>query len=152
MQIRVEAIAEASLQVAFATAIDIAAWPAFVSGVQGVELLTPGPIGAGTRFRETRAMFGRTASEEMTVTEIEAPRRFLLTALNHGTAYRVEHRFEAEGAATRLVLVFEGRPVTLAARLLMPLGLLFRGSVRRQLEGDLADLAREAGRRQRGGG
>jgi hypothetical protein len=57
------------------------------------------------------------------------------------------HRFEAHGGGTKLELAFEGRPVTLLARLLTPLGLLFQGTVKRQLEADLADLAREAERR-----
>ena len=48
-----------------------------------------------------------------------------------------------------LELAFEGRPVTLLARLLAPLGLLFQGTVKRQLAADLADLAREAERRAR---
>jgi hypothetical protein len=99
-------------------------------------------VAVGTRFRETREMFGRKATEEMTVAEIEPPRRLVLTAFNHGTAYRVEHLLTAESAGTR---------VTLAARLLMPLGLLFRGTVRRQLVSDLADLGHEAGRRLRDG-
>ena len=37
--------------------------------------------------------------------------------------------------------------MTLLARLLAPLGLLFQGTVKRQLAADLADLAREAERR-----
>jgi uncharacterized membrane protein len=150
MQIAISAAVDAPLDVAFATALDIANWPQFMSAIRSVELLTPGPPAVGTRFRETRVMFGRAASEEMTVAELEPPRRLALTAFNHGTAYRAEHRFESVGAATRVELVFEGRPVTLAARLFMPLGLLFMGSVRRQLEADLADLKRETERRHRG--
>ena len=71
----------------------------------------------------------------------------MLTAFNHGTAYRAEHLCEPRGEKTRLRLEFEGRPVTLAARLLAPIGLLFLRSVRRHLEADLADLKREAERR-----
>ena len=135
----------------FAVALDIANWPQFVSAIETIELLTPGSVAVGTRFRETRVMFGRHATEEMTVVEIEPPRRFLLTAFNHGTAYRAEHRFAPEGAGTRMTLVFEGRPATLLARLFAPLGRLFMGSLQRQLEADLADLKREAERRRRQG-
>jgi carbon monoxide dehydrogenase subunit G len=154
MQIAVEATVNAPPDVVFQTTADIANWPKFISGIQAVELLTPGPVAAGMRFRETRTMFGKAATEEMTVAEFEPPRRFLLTAFNHGTAYRAEHTFAAEGAGTRLRLAFEGRPVALAARLFIPLGWLFASSVRRQLEGDLADLKAEAEaeRRHREGG
>ena len=93
MQIAVECFVEAPPDAAFSAAIDISNWPRFISGVQSVELLTPGPVAAGTRFRETRSIFGRQASEDMTLAQIEPPRRFLLTAFNHGTAYRAEHLF-----------------------------------------------------------
>ena len=60
-----------------------------------------------------------------------------------------EHLLEAYGGGTTLALEFEGRPVTLLARLFAPLGLLFQGTVKRQLAADLADLARGAERRAR---
>lgn len=96
-------------------------------------------------------MFGRMATEEMTVAGMEVPRKLVLTAFNRGTAYRAEHLVVAQGTGTRVALDFEGRPVTLAARLFMPLGLLFLGSMKRQPATDLADLKREAERRHRAG-
>jgi len=151
MQVGIEAVIEAPFATVFAAVADIPAWPQFISGIESVEMLIGGPVAAGMRFRETRVMFGRRATEEMMVAEIAPPRRLVLTALNHGAAYRVEHLLEPAGAHTRLRLVFEGRPVTLVARLLMPLGLLFRGAVKHQLAADLADLKREAERRAREG-
>ena len=53
----------------------------------------------------------------MTLAQTDPPRRFLLTAFNHGTAYRAEHLFAPEAAGTRTTLVFEGQPATLLARL-----------------------------------
>ena len=149
MRITVQLKIDAPPDVAFALVADIPGWPRVISGIQSVDMLTPGPVAVGTRFRETRLMFGRQATEEMTVAEIEAPRRLILTAFNHGTAYRAEHLFEAHAGGTKLELAFEGRPVTLLARLLTPLGLLVRGTVKRQLTADLTDLAREAERRAR---
>jgi len=94
-------------------------------------------------------MFGKSATEEMTVAELEPPRRFLLSTFSHGTAYRAEHRFATEAAGTRINLTFEARPATLLSRIFAPLGWLSLGAVRRQLASDLADLAREAERRHR---
>jgi len=74
MQIAVRCFVEAPPDAAFSTAIDISNWPRFISSVQSVELLTPGPVAAGTRFRETRSMFGRQASEDMTLAQIDPPR------------------------------------------------------------------------------
>jgi len=92
-------------------------------------------------------MFGRTAAEEMTIAEFQPPNRLLLTAFNHGTRYEVDHSFTAAGSGTRLSLRFEGRPVTRLSRFLWPLGRLFAGSVRSQVEKDVADLKREVERR-----
>lgn len=152
MEIVVQATVDAPPDPVFATAADIASWPQFIAGIATVELLTPGTVATGTRFRETRVMFGRQATEEMTVAEIAPPQRLVLTAYNHGTAYRVEHSFVPEAGGTRMTLKFEGKPISLLAWLLMPLGLLFMGNVKRQLQADVADLAREAERRHRAKG
>jgi hypothetical protein len=150
MQISVEAVVEAPPQAVFALMADVAAWPKVIPAIKTVEILTPGPVAVGTRFRETRRMFGQWATEEIAVAEIVSPHRFVLTAFNHGTAYRTEHLFEPEGSGTRAMLVFEGRPVSLAARLFTPLAGLFVGSVRRHLAADLAALKVAAERRQNG--
>ena len=42
-----------------------------ISGIKRLEILTDGPIGKGTRFKETRVMFGREATETMEVTQWE---------------------------------------------------------------------------------
>ena len=43
-----------------------------------MEKLTPGEFGPGTRFRETRKMFGKTQSELFEVVETDPPRRVRL--------------------------------------------------------------------------
>jgi len=152
MRIAVEFVVEAPPDAVFAAAADIANWAQFISAIESVALLTSGPVGVGTRFRETRMMFGRRASEEMTVVEMVPPERIVLTAFNHGTEYRAEHRFAGDGTGTRMTLVFEARPATRLARLFAPLGWLLMGRVKRQLEADGADLKREAERRRASGG
>jgi uncharacterized protein YndB with AHSA1/START domain len=149
MQVRVQSVIAAPPETVFAVATEIARWPEFIAAIERVEVLTPGPVAVGTRFRETRTMFGRSATEEMTVAEIDPPLRLVLTAHNHGTAYRAEHLFAPQGAGTSLTLTFDGRPQSLPARLFAPIGYLMLGTVRRQLASDLADLGREAERRHK---
>ena len=144
MRIVVDMHAAAPRERVFALSLDIPRWPELIGAIDRIELLTPGPVGVGTRFRETRRMFGREASEEMTVAEITAPERFVLTACSNGTAYRAEHHFATEPGGTRLTLVFNGSPQTIAARLLRPLALALRGTITRPLAADLADLKRAA--------
>ncbi len=144
MRICVETAISASPERVFALLTDVERWPETMVAIERIDMLTEGPVDLGTRFRETRTMFGREAIEEMTVAEISPPQRFVLTATNRGTAYRAEHLLEAHDAGTRLRLIFDGTPQTLAARLLAPLGYLMRGTIERQLAVDLADLKRAA--------
>ena len=146
MQISVATTVDASPERVFAVATAIPRWPEVIRGIGRVEILTPGAVAMGTRFRETRVMYGREATEEMTVAELDPPKSFVLTAENHGTRYRAEHTFVPDGRGTRLTMTFSGKPVTLLARLFMPLGLLMAGSLKRTLEADLADLKRAAER------
>ena len=59
MQIVLETIIAAPATVVFSTLVDVGRWAQFMSGIGSVEILTPGPLALGTRFRETRTMFGR---------------------------------------------------------------------------------------------
>jgi len=49
---------------------DLARRPAWLSDVESVEVLTPGPFGAGTRWRETRVGPDGPAVEELVVTAV----------------------------------------------------------------------------------
>jgi carbon monoxide dehydrogenase subunit G len=145
MKTEVSVEIDAPPDTALAVITDIPRWPDVMRGVERVALLEPGAPRVGTRFRVTRTMFGRSASEDMTVAELSP--RLVLTAENHGTRYVVTHAVEPAARGSRLVLTFEGVPVSLAARLFSVIGLLFMGALRRQLAADLADLKAEAERR-----
>jgi uncharacterized protein YndB with AHSA1/START domain len=110
--------------------------------IESVEMLTHGPTRVGTRFRETRVMFGRRASETMEVAELEPGRGYVLTAESCGARYRTAVTFTPErgGAATRVRATFEGTPVSLMARLLTPLMGFMAKACARALEADCADL------------
>lgn len=145
MRIVVERRIAAPRDKVFAVMTDIASWPEVIGAIRSIEFLERAPhrpVGVGARFRETRIMFGQTATEEMTVAEIVPPERFVLTAHSHGTRYVAEHVLTADGADTILHLAFEGRPQTLLARLLGPIAIVMAGHLRRQLTSDLDDLAR----------
>lgn len=147
MKAVVEAKSAAKPDIAYAAGIDIQSWPGFIRGIESVEILTEGPPRTGTRFRETRTLFGRKASQEMTVAVLKPPRRCVFTAENHGARYVATTEFLPHGNGSLLRLTFEGIPVTLAARLLSIMSVLMAAQVRRQLQSDIDDLAAEAGRR-----
>lgn len=147
MKISLTTKVNAPPEAVFAIMADIPCWHQVLQKIESVEMLTPGPVAAGTRFRETRTMFGKSATEEMTVAEIEPPHRLVLTAFSHGTAYRAEHIVEPSPSGCTVTLEFEGRPMSFVARLMAPVGWLFLGLVKKQIAGDLQDLKRAAEQR-----
>lgn len=126
----------------FAVASDFANAPKAIPAILRVEMLTPGPVRPGARFRETRKMFGKEASEEMTVAELEPPRRYLLTAESHGCRYRTEFRFEPVAAGTEVVMTFRGEPLTALAKVMTIVMKPMFKSVAKLCARDLADLKR----------
>ncbi len=142
MKFSVSQTVRAQPALAFAVASDVKAWPGIISGVEHTEIITRDPIGAGTRFRETRRMHGQLATEEMVFAEFDPPNCFVLTAYNHGTRFRAAHEFKPNGLATEMTLSFSGRPVTRLAHILSPFAFLFQPLLRRQRASDLADLKR----------
>jgi carbon monoxide dehydrogenase subunit G len=112
---------------------DLEAWPAVVGTVEGVELLTPGPLGRGSRVRLRQAKVGEGTWE---VAAWEPPSSFQLRRTSSGLTTVVDHLVEATGErASRLTLRLELRG------LLAPvLGRLARGMTERSLAEEAADV------------
>jgi hypothetical protein len=87
-------------------------------------------------------MFGKEASEEMTVAEFEPPRRYVLLAESHGSRYRSELRFEPQGSGTEVVMTFRGEPLTFVAKVMYVLMKPMIKSMAKLCAKDLADLKR----------
>ncbi|MEL7485039.1 MAG: SRPBCC family protein, partial [Planctomycetota bacterium] len=71
--IHVSETVNASIEDVFAVASDIANAAERIGGIDSVEMLTEGPVGMGTKWRETRTMFGKQADETMWITAWEPP-------------------------------------------------------------------------------
>ena len=128
----------------FALATDFEHAAERVSAIVRMEMLTDGPVGLGTRFRETRVMFKREATEEMTVVEWEPPLRYVLGAESCGSRYRSELRCTPEGEGTRFSMSFEAEPQTFFAKVM---GFLMKGMIKKMGEmclKDLEDIGRAA--------
>ncbi|MEU0372664.1 SRPBCC family protein [Streptomyces sp. NPDC006283] len=128
---------------------DIWGWQRTLSGVEKVEVLTEGGFGVGTRWRETRRMLGKEATEEMYVTVCEPPERYVVEADSHGTHYVSEFTVVPAGPeATTVRLTFGAEPpggfMGLLAKVLGPLG---AKAVRKAIARDLDDVAAAVERR-----
>ena len=125
----------------FAKLIDYENFPDFISAITSVELLTEGEIGVGTRFRETRVMFGKEASEEMEIVEFERPSRLVYTAASHGCSYRSTHELTEKDGGTELSMTFEGRGVSFMGKVMSGLmGWMMKSACRKAIVKDFADL------------
>lgn len=134
--------AAAPLEVVWGLATDLAAAPDHLSGVEKVEVLTPGGFDVGARWRETRTMFGRAATEEMWVTAVEPVRSYTIEAESNGVHYVSTFLFEPADGGTRITLTFGGRATGTGTRILGALtGPLARRGIEKALRGDLDDLA-----------
>lgn len=126
------------------TMTDLAAWESVLSGVERVEVLSPGGFGVGTRWRETRRMFGKEATEEMWVTACEPAERYMVEAESHGTRYISELRLLTAGPETTTVrMSFTAVPPGGVKGLLAKAaGALGARAVRQAITRDLDDVAR----------
>jgi hypothetical protein len=111
-----------------------------ISAIVKVDMLTDGPTRVGTRFRETRVVFGREACEEMTVTAFEPPKRYTLGAESHGSRYHTELSFTSDGQGTRVTMTFAATPLTFMARVMSLLTRPLAKSLVKMCAKDLDDL------------
>jgi uncharacterized protein YndB with AHSA1/START domain len=126
----------------FAAATDFAGAASRISGIRAVRVFTDGPTRVGTRFEETRVMFGREAKETMEVVALDPPRSYVLRAESHGCRYRTELRFTPRDGGTLVEMEFGAEPLTLAAKVMSVLFAPMMKSVVKLCGKDLADLAR----------
>ena len=120
--------------------------PQRIEGIKKIEMLTNGPVGRGTRFRETRVMFGKEHSEEMTVTEWSPPRSYVLECESCGCHYRSQVSVRPEGGnASTVEMTFEAKGISFLAKVFGGLmGPMMAKQCRKAFEKDLDDLKRAA--------
>ena len=128
----------------FQLSTDLDRWPEIIKGITRVEKLTPGPVAVGTRFKETRIMFGRETTEEMAFTAIEPNRSYTIEANSCGCLFRATFRFDPKGPDADVKLTMESKATSFFAKLMKPLAYLMAGSMKKCLEGDLASLKASA--------
>lgn len=127
---------------------DLPARVGWLSTVTAVEVVTTGPFGVGTVWRETRTIpDGTRVTEEFRVEQADPPGRFRVTSPGIGADYRTTYTFTPvevgrHRGRTLATVVQEGAPTAAYGRFL---ALVFGGLAARTVEGalrqDLTDLA-----------
>ncbi len=124
---------------------DLDGAPERIDGILSVEVLTDGEFGVGTRWRETRKMFGKEATEEMEVVAVDPGRGYTVTAESCGNHYETTMACVPQGDdACRVEFTFGWTPVSLGAKLMSPMMFLMKGVLRKCVEDDLACIKRAA--------
>ena len=132
---------EASSEDVFRIFSDIEHCTDRISGIKKIDMLTDGPIRAGTRFRETRVMFNKEAVEEMEITAMVPGKSFTIGCESCGCTYATTFRFTPNGSGTNVELHMEARAVSLFAKIMSPLtALMFGPMMRKCMTKDMEEL------------
>ena len=137
----------ASPEKVWAVVSDIPGSAATLSGIDSVQMLSEGPYGEGTRWKETRTMMGRQETVEMWVAEADPPRSTTVKALQGGAAYTTRFSLAGRDAGTDLTLTFGAEVLkpTLLSKVAMTLfGKIGMSITRKALSKDLAEIAAKA--------
>jgi len=82
--------------VVFAILHDVNHFPTVLPGIIRAEQITPGSVGLGTRFHETRRINGREASAEIEVTTFAPPSHYAATSAQEGITATYHYTLMAE--------------------------------------------------------
>ena len=113
-----------------------------IEAIVKMEVLTDGPIGVGTRFRETRVMFGKEATEEMEIGSFDRPNGYTVTAESHGCKYLSGFRLEEVDGGTTITMTFEAFPQTTVAKVMGVLTKPLQKKMGEMIGKDLEDIKR----------
>jgi carbon monoxide dehydrogenase subunit G len=117
-----------------------------LSNIKAIERVDSGSgFGVGTRWRETREMFGRESTEEMEVTSLEEGRSYTVEARNRGVHYQSVVSVEPSERGSLITMTFEAEPSGMLGKVLAAtLGKLFAGATKKALAKDLDEIASAA--------
>lgn len=129
--------------VVWATITDLDRAPQVMPAIQRIERLQGDGFEVGTRWRETRKVFGREATETMEVTAVDPPHRYVVEADASDAHYRSEFTLADEAGGTRVTMTYDAEPRGTASRLMAAtVGRLLTGATRKAVAADLDDVAR----------
>ena len=131
-----------SKQAIWAAITDIENAAEFISGIESIEIVEKPAHGlVGLRWKETRLLFGKPATVEKWMTDAAENEFYRTRAESDGFIFLTTMRLSESGSGVTLTSSHETNPQTLAARLQsIPMGLFFKGVVRKAVLKDLNDI------------
>lgn len=124
---------------------DTDSWTDTITAIHSVEVLDRPATGVvGLKWKETRTMFGKEATETMWITAAEPNQWYETRAESHGMIYKTRVAVDDANDKTRLSMQFSGEPVTFGAKVMSLMSFMFNGTIRKCLKEDLADIRQVA--------
>ena len=112
-----------------------------IKGINEIEILSKVKTGKGLKWKETRTMFGKSATEVMWITEYKQNQFYKVAAESHGTKYLSTYSFkELDSKTTEVTMTFSGTPVSLSSKVMSLFSFAFKGSITKMLHADMEDL------------
>lgn len=118
-----------------------------LSSVESIQMISEGPYGEGTRWKETRSMLGRRETVEMWVAEADPLRSTTVKALQGGADYTSRFTLAEREGGTDLTLTFGAevlRPTVVSKVMMALFGKIGMNVTRKALAKDLAEIAAKA--------
>lgn len=85
-------------------------------------------------------MFGKEATEDMTMTVYEKPTKQVIEAASHGSEYKTTIEFSETGDYTDVTMTFEAKAISFAAKLFTPMAFFMKRSMQKAFQKDLDDI------------
>lgn len=113
-----------------------------ISGIEKIEVLEkPEADFVGFKWRETRTMFGKEATEVMWITDSVENDYYQTRAESHGSVYISRLSVADSGDGCILTMGFDGEPQTVGAKIMDALtGFIFKSATIKALQKDLEDI------------
>lgn len=117
-----------------------------ISGIEKVEVLEQPKEGlVGLKWRETRTLFGKTATEVMWITEAKENSHYKTRAESHGSIYITEVGIVEENGNNHIRMEFNAEPQTFGAKIMgVLLGSMMKNATKKALIKDLEDIKKAA--------
>ena len=112
-----------------------------ISGIENIEVLEKPANGlVGLKWRETRMLFGKTATAEKWITDAAENEFYKTRAESDGFVFLSTIRISESGGGMTLTSSHDSQPQGIVARLMsIPMGFLFKGVAKKALLQDLKD-------------
>ncbi len=142
MMIEAETLIQGSKQQIWDVITDIENVAKTISGIERIEILEKPQAGlVGLKWRETRTLFGRTATEVLWIIEAVEYEYYKVRAENQGVVYTTDIRVVEQDGQTLLRMAFRAEAQSFGAKLMSAtMGFMFKGATKKAFVQDLNDI------------